>query len=389
MGTDFMRYESRQRVLIFRTDLLPISETFILAQAKALRRFEPRFVGLRRARPSLEIPESVITAADGDGLGPQCARRLYKLAGLGPRFHKRVGDLRAQLIHAHFGIDGVLALPLARAVKLPLIVTLHGYDATISDAEFAKTRTGRLYLNRRRDLWRHAAAILCVSDFIRAKALEAGFPEAKLRQQYIGVDPTRFRRTEQTGSVPSVLFVGRLVEKKGCDVLIRAMQIVQQQIPSVQTNIVGDGPLRSPLETLAKSLQVNCTFLGSCPSERIKQLLERSSLLCLPSRTASNGDTEGLPMVILEAQAMGVPVVSSLHAGIPEAVIHGLTGMLAPEEDYETLAEYLTLLLARDDLRLLFGSRAATFVRDKFNLEIHTRALEDIYEEVTSMRCVQ
>lgn len=382
METILIPSEFRRGVLIFRSDLLSISETFILAQANALRRFKPRFVGLRRVSPSLEIPDNAIVAADGDTLLRKCARGLYKRSGISPQFNRMVHELGAHLIHAHFAIDGTLALPLARRLRLPLIVTLHGYDVTISDAECSKSRTGRLYLNRRKRLWEQAALFLCVSDFIQAKALEAGFPEGKLRRHHIGVNQREFRRTDEPPDLASVLFVGRLVEKKGCDVLIRAMGIVQQELPSAVLTIIGDGPMRESLDILAKSLGVRCNFLGSRSSEQIKQMLQRATILSVPSRTAENGDSEGLPIVFLEAQAMGVPVVSSFHAGIPEAVIHGETGLLAPEGDYQTLAEHLLLLLRRQDLRVSYGSRGIQWVRGAFDIERQTRGLEDIYEEI-------
>jgi colanic acid/amylovoran biosynthesis glycosyltransferase len=374
--------ESRRIVAIFKSDLLPISETFILAQANALRRFEPRFVGLRRIRPSLEIPDNAIVAADGDSPLRQCARGLYKTMGIGPGFHKKVQDSGAHLIHAHFAIDGVLALPLAKRLRIPLIVTLHGYDVTISDTEYSRSRTGRLYLHRRRNLWEQAALFICDSDFLSARAAKIGFPESKLRTHYIGVDRRAFRRVEEPSDQASVLFVGRLVEKKGCDLLIRAMSIVQQELPDVVLTIIGDGPMRESLDRLAKSLDVRCRFLGSRSSEEIKQMLQRATIFCAPSRTAKSGDSEGLGIVFLEAQAMGVPVVSSFHGGIPEAVIHGETGLLAPEGDYHTLAEHLQLLLRREDLRALYGARGIQWIREAFDIEMLTNGLEDIYEEI-------
>ncbi len=270
METTVELNDSRRPVLIFRSDLLPITETFILAQANALRRFKPRFVGLRRVSSSLELPNNVIVAADGDSLLRRCLRGLYKRIGIGPRFHKKVKESDAHLIHAHFAMDGALALPLAKKLRVPLIVTLHGYDVTRSDSECSGSRTGRLYLHRRRELWEQAALFLCVSDFIRGKAVDAGFPACKLRIHHIGVDQREFHRAGEPAERASVLFVGRLVEKKGCDLLIRAMGIVQHELPGALLAIVGDGPLREPLDKLANSLGVRCRFLGSCPSQHIR-----------------------------------------------------------------------------------------------------------------------
>ena len=109
-----------------------------------------------------------------------------------------------------------------------MVVTLHGYDVTVSDKVLSQSWTGRLYLKRRRKMWEQATAFLCVSDFLQGQAaMKAGFPQAKLRTHYIGVD--RANSLQARLLMPeSVLFVGRLVEKKGCDLFIRAMQTVQQ-----------------------------------------------------------------------------------------------------------------------------------------------------------------
>jgi colanic acid/amylovoran biosynthesis glycosyltransferase len=382
MQTIASQNEPLSPVIVFKTELLPISETFILAQANALRRFSPQFVGLRRSKPSLELPGHPIVLADGDGHLRRATRGLYATTGIRPGFHRRVREVGARLIHAHFAVGGLLALPLAESLDLPLIVSLHGSDITISDHEYARFRTGRLYLQRRQKLWERASLFVCGSEFLKHKALEAGFPEHKLRTLYIGVNHLEFRRTEGYPDLPSVLFVGRLVEKKGCDLLIHAMATVQQILPDVLLTIVGDGPMRRSLEELASALGVKCEFRGSCSSAQVKQMLERTSIFCGPSRTAANGDSEGLGIVFLEAQAMGIPVVSSLHGGIPEAVVHGHTGLLAPEGDYVTLAEHLRTLLLRKDLRVSYGSQGIRWVRQTFDVGVQTGRLEDAYEEV-------
>lgn len=371
-------------VLIYRSDLLPVSETFVLAQANTMTRFLPRFAGLRRVRPGLEIPANAVVATQGDGIIDTIRRNTYKLTGFAPGFIRKVQELNAQLIHAHFATDGVFAMPLARKIGIPLIVTLHGFDATIFDSEHARSAAGRLYLRRRAKLWDEAALFLCVSDFILNKALEAGFPANKLRRHYIGINQKEFFRPTQDAECDSILFIGRLVEKKGCELLIRAVGLLKERRPKVKLTIVGDGFLRGMLENLAKSLEVDCKFLGSCSSNEVRNLLQRSTLLCSPSITARNGDSEGLPIVILEAQAMGVPVVSFRHGGIAETVIHGETGLLAPEGDYEMLAEHLLRVLEDNDLRTRLSNRSVEWISRNFNLEKRTRELEDIYEDVLS-----
>ncbi len=364
-------------VLIFRSELLAISETFILAQALALRRFTPRLAGLQRVNPSLDIPENAIVAGER-------RVRLYKEFGIAGTFHRQIRNAGVCLVHAHFAIDGVLALPIARKLNVPLIVTLHGYDVTVSDSVWSKSRTGRLYLQRRRRLWDQAAIFICVSDFIKNAARRSGFPEAKLRTHYIGVDHTKFPARALPADPATVLFVGRLVEKKACDVLIHAMRNVQKHIPHATLTIAGDGPMRGSLEQLATTLGVRCKFTGAVSSAHVRQLLRQTEVVCIPSRTAANGDSEGLPMIVLEAQSMGVPVVSTYHAGIPEAVIHGQTGLLAAEGDPDALAGSLLLLLESESLRSEYAARGLQRMTESFDLETQTRRLEGIYDEARS-----
>ena len=377
-----MAAESPKTVLIFRSEMLAMSETFILAQAKALRRFMPRFVGLHRVGPSLKLPADLILAADGEKLRHKCRLRLYKEAGLAAGFHSEIRRAEGCLLHAHFAVDGVLALPIVKRLRVPLIVTLHGFDVTVSDRTWSHSRTGRLYLQRRRQLWEQAAAFICVSEFIRERARNAGFPDAKLRTHHIGVNRSEFGPRQSSCDPGSVLFVGRLVEKKGCDVLLRAMHSVQEQLPFVRLTIVGDGPMHKSLAELAGSLGVRCEFVGATSSAHVRQLLRQTAIVCVPSRTAENGDSEGLPIFVLEAQSMGVPVVSTCHAGIPEAIIHGETGLLAKEGDPRALATHLISLLQSEELQSAYASRGMQRMAESFDLERQTSRLEDIYEEV-------
>src|SRR5262249_19207401 len=151
---------------------------------------------------------------------------------------------------------------------------------------------------------------------------------------HIGIDVERFAPAErQTSPEPVVLFVGRLVAKKGCEYLIRAMAQVQVTRPDAQLVIIGEGPLDAALKALAEQTTCKCVFLGAQSSDEVRSWFQRARLFCLPSVTADTGETEGLPISILESLAMAVPVVSTQHAGIPEAIRDGETGLLAPERD--------------------------------------------------------
>ena len=199
---------------------------------------------------------------------------------------------------------------------------------------------------------------------------------------YIGIDRQHFQPRMDQVREPLVLFVGRLVEKKGGEYLVRAMAAVQRQLPNVQLVLIGDGPLRSHLQSLARQLTVRTQFLGKQSPDQVRHWMNRAQVFCGPSIIARSGDAEGFGMVFAEAQAMGLPVASFATGGIPEAVIHGETGLLAPEKDTEQLAKNLMRLLEDTELRQRFALAGQAHVATKFDLKKNTRQLETIYDDV-------
>lgn len=366
-----------RRALLFRSELLPVSETFIAAQAGALRRYEPWFAGLKRVRGGLALDETrVIVPARTDSLRAKIARRVYLRAGFAPEFLRRVEAVGAELIHAHFAVDACAALAVRRRLKIPMIVTLHGYDVTSGDADLRESSFGRAYLRFRRALWDEARVFVCVSEWIRRKALERGFPEEKLWVHPIGIDVEAFRPTAGKKE-PLVLFVGRLVEKKGCGYLLRAMRLVEAQMPEARLVVVGDGPLRAVLEAEACGL-LRCRFVGTASAEEVREWMRKAAVVAVPSVVASTGDTEGMCLVALEAQAMALPVVAFRGPGIE--VMDGETGLLVRERDADALAEALVAVLRDETLAELMGVAGRSRVERLFNLQTQTALLEDKYD---------
>ncbi len=384
----------QKKVIIYRDQLLPYSETFIPAQVENFSSYVGFYVGNSRLPSSVSMIPQDRSIILSDLLEfPEAWKTAYKLAGIvHPRWLKRLQDLSPHLIHAHFGLDGVLALPLAKKLKIPLIVTFHGYFATL-DLEPSPTfaldfikRRGQffreLYVRKRHRLFREAHCFIAVSDFIRSKLIEKGCPPDKIIVHHIGVDVDQFTPDLNIQREPIVLFVGRLVEKKGCEYLIRAIAQVQTVMPNVELVVIGDGPLRSTLEGLAKSSLRHYRFLGVQSPEIIRQWMNRACLLGATSVTTTQGDSEGLPIVILEALAMSLPVVSSVHAGISEAIKQGATGFLADERDWEAVAKFILTLLQDAKLRERFALSGRKHVEQKFNLKINTAILEGLYSKL-------
>lgn len=370
-----MRLDKRT-VLVFRGRLLAPSETFIVEQAQALRHYNPVLVGLRRIEPCLKhsLPEVVLR--DGSGTWDKIAARASLYAPVTPRFFRKLRVVNPSILHAHFATDAAQALPIAKAFGLPLIVSLHGYDVTPSDADLAKSFSGRYYLSRRQQLFAYASAFVCVSRSIREAALRAGFPEEKLHVHYTGVDCERFRPVTIERDPKLILFVGRLVKTKGCEYLLHAMSLVQQEDPRAHLEIIGDGPLRPALEALAKKLALHVRFRGVQDTHEVQRRMSRARVLCNPSVKA-----EGFGMVFAEAQAVGTPVVSCMHSAIPEAVSHGETGLLCPEEMPGPLAAALLAFLKDEDFWKRASARSITWVREYFDIAKQTVKLEWLYDE--------
>lgn len=370
--------DSNRTLLIYRDVLLAASETFIRAQAESLRGFSPFYLGLRRT-PGLSLPEDRLHIISRTGFVGKAQRVRFKLMGPSASLLRMLKRKDPVLIHAHFGPDASNAMSLAEALKIPLVATFHGYDATLDDEYLPK-----MYLRRRDCLIAKGARFLCVSEFIRQRLLKKGFPADKLQVHYTGIDTEFFWPDPDIPRSPVVLFVGRLVAKKGCQYLLRAMAQVQGVVPGAQLVIIGDGPLRQELQEQASATLKGFEFLGIQDPGMVRQWMNRASVFCTPSVVANSGDAEGFGMVFVEAQAMGLPVVSFASGGIPEAVAHGETGLLVEEHDWEALATSLLNLLQNPQLWARFSRAGRCRVRRLFNIHAQAQRLEGIYEQVRS-----
>ncbi len=369
-------------VVVFRTLLLPPSETFIAAQAVAMQRFSPFFVGWRKTA-GIDLPENSSWTVDDGGLRGRLRELRFRYAGLTRQQAARIKARTPRLVYAHFAPDAYAAMQLAEQLGLPLVTALHGYDVTISDEAMSRTRLGRAYLQGRSTLQKTGALFLSCSDYVRARGLEMGYPADRTIVHSIGVDVERFKPPGiMRAREKSVLFVGRLVEKKGCGTLIEAMVTVQRRCPAADLIVIGGGPLRAGYEARAVELGVRCRFLGVQPAAVVRDRMSRASVFCVPSVVAASGDAEGFGMVFIEAQAMGLPVVSTLSGGIPEAVKNGETGLLVAERDSTALAEAILRLMQDEELWQQYSLAGRNNVVSHFNLAQQTGRLENLFEQL-------
>lgn len=372
------------RVLIFAERMLPSTQTFIPIQVDALRRFEPQYAGLIPAETNFALKQSPILLTTDRTLKSRVRRESYRWTGVAPAYHSRLKQTGAKLLHAHFAEGASSAVSISEALQIPLVFHLRGGAEMMSDAELRKHAFQLPYLLWRRRLWERSSAFLCVSNFIREKAVQAGFPAGKTRVHYTGIDMTRFTPSDSPAEKDPnlVLYVGRLVAYKGADHLVRAMEIVRKTNPAAHLVVIGEGALRPKLEELVSSLQVPCQFLGEQPWSAVRTWLERARVFCGPSMTLPDGMSEAFGNVFTEAQAMGVPVVAYRHGGIPEAMVDGETGLLADERDYVQLAANLSRYLSDTDFWGRSRELGMRWVRENFDVVKQTAKLETLYAEI-------
>lgn len=274
---------------------------------------------------------------------------------------------------AQFGPTGCKLTRATERAGVRLYVHFHGYDATSLPRE---PHWRREY----RRLFRQAAGVIAPSHFILDRLAALGCPRAKLHVSPCGIAPDQFPLSDREPG--HILAVGRFVEKKAPLTTIRAFASVADDSPGAHLHMVGDGPLLAPAQALAieRGISGRITFHGSQSHDAVRALLSRASLFVQHSVTAPNGDTEGLPVAILEAMASGIPVVSTRHSGIPEVVREGETGLLVKEHDTEGMARALACLLSDPDRAAAMGQAAAPYVRAAHSHEATAARLRKIME---------
>ncbi len=266
-----------------------------------------------------------------------------------------------------------------------MLVTLHGYDINIYTEWWESGKGGPRKKKYPRQLLQLAREprvhFLAVSRAIKNRAIEYGIPKHKITVSYIGVDSHRFRPS----GIPiasrrkRILFVGRLVEKKGASYLIEAFAKLTSDVSDAELVIVGSGPEEMHLKHLARTLNISPIFMGPLTSDEVREQMLQARLFCLPSITAANGDAEGLPIVILEALASGLPVITSANGAVGEIVHHGYNGLCFPERDVERLRTHLRDLLLSESL-IDIGNNARRSVEENMTKAICGKQLETIYD---------
>ncbi len=373
-------------ILVYRNHLLAVSETFIFNQTIKLENYKAIFIGSKKFKgKNIDLPDDRKYLISNGSLAGYLQDMFFKLTGHVPdKVTKWIQSYNPVLLHAHFGPDAALALPISKRLRIPLVISLLGSDITISDQQSKRSfYSQRLFLKRRKELINYASAVIVPSEFLKKRALQLGFHENSIYLIRHGVDLTRYTIKRNNKTYGLIVYVGRLIQLKGLHFLIEAISRIQDEFPDIKLVVIGDGPQRTEYEKLAMDLlKINYEFLGSQPNERVFDFLSKAYIFSVPSVTMPSGAAEAFGLVFVEAQAMGVPVVSFTTGGIPEVVDHGQTGFLSPERDIEELAQNLRVLLLDQDLHSKMSKKAEERVETLFDLSAQNKKLEGVYRTV-------
>ena len=285
------------------------------------------------------------------------------------------------IVHCHFGGNGMRAIFL-RDVGLisgKLVTVFHGADVTAA----VKNHGPKVYdqLLKKGDLF------LPISDKWRHEIINLGAPSKNTIVHRMGVDSLDISAKKSTkNDVDQIRLISicRLTEKKGIEFSLKALALLNVENVDIHYDIIGDGPLKSELVLLSKELGIGdkVKFHGAINKLEVQKFLSHADISIQPSVTASDGDQEGIPVSIMEAMAFSLPVISTLHSGIPELIADGDTGILVREREITELSDAMSKLILQPELRTLMGQKAQLFILNNYNIETLNQQLESHFSRL-------
>ena len=306
---------------------------------------------------------------------------------LGPKwdthraFIREFRRARTEVVLAQYGVTGVLVREACRAIGVPLVVHFHGFDASHHGVLEA-------YKSGYESLFREAAAIVAVSKAMHSRLVALGANPDRVVYNPCGVDCDSFELAVPTSAPPIFLGVGRFVEKKGPHLTLVAFEQASRDYPDARLRLIGDGPLLGPCGDLARGLGIadRVEFLGARSHEEVKKEMRAARCFVQHSIEASDGNSEGTPVAILEAGAAGLPVIATRHAGISDVVVEEGTGLLVEERDVAGMAAHMRRILGDPELAGRLGRQGREHVRTNYTMDISINRLWQVIQKAAQFR---
>jgi colanic acid/amylovoran biosynthesis glycosyltransferase len=382
--------EPRPVVACYCATFLKPEMWHIYRQITALKRFAPVVIAQKREQPE-RYPFKPIHIVSKPAT--HFLRRFWFRQIRDMPWQISVAELRAlldvlnrtgsQLLHIYFGQIAVHLLPLIRSWKHPSIVSFHGADVIVDMDKPAYREATQQMLDAVR-------LVLVRSESLRRAVIDLGCDPKKVELQRTGIPldefPFRERSFPDHGEWRFVQ-AGRLIEKKGLPITLRAFAVFLHQHPNAKLTIVGEGPLLGQLRNLARELNIDgrVSFTGFISQEQLRDVYYQSHIFLHPSQTGRDGNQEGIPNAMLEAMASGLPVFATQHGGIPEAIERGVSGVLVSERDHEELTGALVDAAQDHNFLSRIAHSGAEAVRENFDLRKQAQRLEEIYLRTIQM----
>ncbi|MCV3214483.1 glycosyltransferase [Plectonema radiosum NIES-515] len=287
------------------------------------------------------------------------------------------------IIHCQFGmygIDGMIYRDIG-AIKGKLITSFRGYDISWYVKECGEQVYNKLFAK--------GDFFLANCEFFRHRAIKLGCDEKKIVVHGSGIDCSKFtfktRYPHPDGKI-RIATTGRLVEKKGIEYSIRAIAKLTNIHPNIEYNIIGDGYLKEHLQQLIEELSVTeqVNLLGWKNQKEIIEILDKTHLFIAPSVTAEDGNQDAPVNTLKEAMAMGLPVIGTLHGGIPELVKDGISGFLVPERDIDAISDKLSYFIEHPEIWEQMGLSGRYYVEKHYDINKLNDELVEIYRQVTT-----
>lgn len=365
------------KLLIARSNFFSYSETFIDQQ---IRQLIPHAVLYEGWQPSniyaggsiYPFPLSLLIFRGSlRNLFPAFYQKVYTYF-----FKKYLLKTETTCVLANYGPLGTHIFTACQESNIPFVVHFHGFDAS-------EKKTISRYGEKYRKILPLAKAVIVVSQVMKVDVERICGPLQNLHVLPYGVDTEKFKPgAKASNQAIHLISVGRFTAKKAPIMSLKAFQIMLEKFPKAHLTMIGDGELWEDAKKYAteNGLAGQVEFMGQQKPDLILEKLQEADIFIQHSVKTPSGDSEGTPNSILEASACGLPIVSTFHAGIPEAVVHGVTGILVKENDFQAMGEALISLASDTKLTIKLGNAARKHMLENYEFKTQAEKLKGILQ---------
>lgn len=385
---------NKENILIYLSNWLGTSETFIANQIGACEKYynpkiiakNNKFSELKDHHSNLDVAYLKATSTSRFLIGVlnrklNLSKNSYVLDNFSLDYiEQKCKQWNIKLIHAHYGYNGLNILPVVKKLRIPLITTFHGND-------ISSLLKKRAYVKSLQELFcDENTYFIGVSEYIKNKLIDFGANEERIIKHYIGtnLDKFKFRDASPVVSEPiRFLQISNFVEKKGHIYTVTAFSKFIKKFPNARLVLGGTGPMEDTIRSLCNRLGIKdkVEFLGRINPDDVNNKMQDADIFVHNSITGRDGSQEGIPTVIMEAMATGLPVLSTRHAGIPELVENGVEGFLSEEKNIDEYVNSFQKMIENKNY-LNFRENAFKKVRKSFDLKKQNQVLQQIYSDL-------